>query len=181
MKTKQMIALGLRLALFVAVVVAMLSAVNYLTRDTIAERNRVAGETARSALLEGCSFVEVTDVALPEGTSVTAVYRGEKDGVVMGYCFDVTVKGYNEISMIVGVNVDGSVAGVKILSQSETPGIGSKAVDENGAYLPLFKTMDPEAVRNHFVSGATISSKGIWSGVNDAVTLFADLGEGKGE
>ena len=181
MKTKQMIALGLRLALFVAVVVAMLSVVNYFTRDTIAERQRVAGETARGALLEGCTFALVSDVPLPEGTTVTAVYRGEKDGALVGYCFDVTVKGYNEISMIVGVFADGKVAGVKILSQSETPGIGSKAVDENGAYLPLFQSMDLDAMRNNFVSGATISSKGIWNGVNDAVTLCDMLTEGKGE
>ena len=181
MNTKQMISLGLRLALFVAVVVAMLSCVNYLTRDTIAERERIAGETARSALLEGCSFAPEADVAIPEESTVTAVYRGEKDGALMGYCFDVTVKGYNQISMIVGISADGTVTGVKILTQSETPGIGSKAVDENGAYLPLFETMDPDSVRNHFVSGATISSKGIWNGVNDAVALFAQISEGKGD
>lgn len=180
MSTKQMFSLGFRLALFVAVVVAMLSCVNYFTRDTIAERERLAGESARSALLEGCTFAEQTDVILPENTAVTAVYRGEKDGTLMGYCFDVTVKGYNKINMIVGVTADGNVAGVKILSQSETPGIGSKAVDENGAYLPLFETMDLASVRNHFVSGATISSKGIWNGVNEALTLFSQLSEGRG-
>ena len=38
MSKNRMFSLGLRLALFVAVVVAMLAAVNVLTRDTIAER-----------------------------------------------------------------------------------------------------------------------------------------------
>lgn len=181
MSKNRMFSLGLRLALFVAVVVAMLAAVNVLTRDTIAERKRVAGETARSSLMAGCTFSQVADAELPEDTSVTAVYRAEKDGVFMGYCFDVSVKGYNEISMVVGVGADLNVTGVKILSQTETPGIGSKAVDENGVYLPLFKTVNVDAMQSHFVSGATISSKGIWTGVNDSVTLCSILMKEKGE
>ena len=180
MNGKQMISLGVRLALFVAAVVAMLSVVNFLTRDTIAERIRAEGEAARSELMQDCVFTEETQVEYPKDTSVTAVYRAEKDGVLMGYCFDVSVKGYNEISMIVGVSVDGKVTGVKILSQTETPGIGSKAVDENGTYLPLFAKKDLSEMQQYFVSGAAISSKGIWNGVNDAVELSKLLSEGKG-
>lgn len=180
MTTKNMFALAARLALFVAAVVVMLSLVNYLTRDTIAERKRLAGEAARAELMAECEFRQLTDVVIPENSEVTAVYRAEKDGTVIGYCFDVSVKGYNEISMIVGVNADLSVAGVKILSQSETPGIGSKAVDEQGAYLPLFRTQNLESVKSNFVSGATISSKGIWNGVSAAVDFCAEL-TGKGD
>ena len=180
MTTKKMFALATRLALIVAVVVVMLSLVNYLTRDTIAERKRVAGENARAALMADCEFKQMTNLEIPEDSGVTAVYRAEKNGTVMGYCLDVSVKGYNEISMIVGVNADLSVAGVKILSQSETPGIGSKAVDENGAYLPLFRTLSLENVKSNYVSGATISSKGIWNGVSAAVDFCAEL-TGKGD
>ena len=96
---KQHIALGLRLALFVAAVVAMLSVVNVLTRGTISQRQRLEGEVARSALMSG-TFTEMTDFTIPaeEASTVTAVYRAEQDGVVVGYCFDVTVKGYNKTS-----------------------------------------------------------------------------------
>ena len=180
MNKKQIVALGLRLALFVAAVVAMLSVVNYLTRDTIADRIRAEGEAARSELMQGCTFTEETNVPFPEDTTVTAVYRAEKEGVFVGYCFDVSVKGYNEIGMIVGVTADGNVTGVKILSQTETPGIGSKAVDETGSYLPLFAKHDIDSMQQYFVSGATISSKGIWNGVSDAVALCELLTEGQG-
>lgn len=180
MNGKQIVALGLRLALFVAAVVAMLSFVNYLTRDTIADRIRAEGEAARSELMKDCTFTEESDVAYPDGSSVTAVYRAEKGGILVGYCFDVTVKGYNEIGMIVGVSAEGNVTGVKILSQTETPGIGSKAVDENGSYLPLFSKHDLNSMQQNFVSGATISSRGIWNGVSDAVALCEILSEGKG-
>lgn len=180
---KQHIALGLRLALFVAAVVAMLSVVNVLTRGTISQRQRLEGEVARSALMSG-TFTEMTDFTIPaeEASTVTAVYRAEQDGVVEGYCFDVTVKGYNEITMIVGVNTDLTVTGVKILSQTETPGIGSKAVDESGALLPQFKGLSSRNLNSVAeISGATISSKAIKSGVASAVNVCSVILEGKGE
>ncbi|MBO5214272.1 MAG: FMN-binding protein [Clostridia bacterium] len=180
---KQYLSLGSRLALFVASVVLMLSLVNMLTRDTIAERQRIAGETARGELLSG-TFTEVTDFTIPEAEAktVTAVYRAEENGVVTGYCFDVTVKGYDEMTMIVGVNTDLIVTGVKILTQSETPGIGSKAVDENGAFLPQFKGLSSRNLDSvSIVSGATVSSVGIQSGVRSAVTVCSLILEGKGE
>lgn len=178
MTTKQMIGLGLRLAIFVAVVVAMLSLVNFLTRGTIAERNRQAGETAREALMKDCSFSQEKDLKVPEDSGITAVYRAEKDGILMGYCFDITVKGYNEISMIVGVDLNLTVTGVKVLSQTETPGIGSKAVDEDGIFLPQFENQPkPETVDT--VSNATISSKGIRQGVVDCVSFCEEILEAK--
>ena len=59
---KKHLALGFRLALFVAVVVAMLSVVNMLTRNTISERNRIAGEEARAALMDGTFSQVSTDL-----------------------------------------------------------------------------------------------------------------------
>ncbi len=180
---KKYLSLGFRLSLFVAAVVLMLSLVNILTRDTIAERQRIAGETARSALLSG-TFTEVADFAIPEeeAKTVTAIYQAEENGVVTGYCFDVTVKGYDEITMIVGVNTDLTVTGVKILSQSETPGIGSKAVDEAGSFLPQFKGLSSRNLDSvTAVSGATVSSVGIQSGVRSAVNVCTAILEGKGK
>ncbi len=179
---KKYLALGFRLAVFVAAVVAMLAAVNYVTQDTIAERQRIQGEIARSSLMEG-TFSPVSEVDFPEDlNSVTSVYRAEKDGLVTGYCFEVTAKGYNEITMIIGVNSDLTVAGIRILSQTETPGIGSKATDENGVFLPQFKGLTSRNLDTVVaVSGATLSSGGIRQGVADAVEACRLILEGKGE
>lgn len=180
---KSYLSLGFRLSVFVAVVVAMLSVVNMLTRNTIADRQRIAGQEARAALMSG-EFTEMTDFTVPEAEAgtVTAVYRGEENGTVTGYCFDVTVKGYNEITMIVGVNPDLIVTGVRILSQTETPGIGSKAVDESGTYLPQYKGLSSRNLDSVVtVSGATVSSEGIKSGVKAAVSVCSVILEGKGE
>lgn len=180
---KKYLSLGVRLSLFVAAVVLMLSVVNLFTRDIIVERQRIAGQVAREALLSG-SFTEMTDFVIPESEAkaVTAVYRAEQDGTVVGYCFDVTAKGYNEITMIVGINTDLTVTGVKILSQTETPGIGSKAMDENGAFLPQFKGLSARNLDSvTAVSGATVSSVGVQSGVRSALNVCSLILEGKGE
>ncbi len=180
---KKYFSLGFRLALFVAAVVAMLSVVNILTRNTIAERQRLAGQAARAELLPG-SFTQLSEdyISPSESGMITAVYQGEENGSVTGYCFDVTVKGYDTITMIVGVNPEMIVTGVKILSQSETPGIGSKAVDEQGAYLPQFKNLPSRNLESIIpVSGATISSKGIQSGVESAVRACEFILQGEGD
>lgn len=179
---KQIVSLSVRLALFVAVVTAMLSWVNILTRDIIAQRRAAEGEAARSSLMSG-TFVQL-DSEIPEEFSdeITAAYRAEKDGVFVGYCFDVTVKGYNEIQMIVGVFADGSVAGVKILAQTETPGIGSKVVDESGAYLPQFVNLPSSGIDSVVaISGATLSSEGVRDGVRVAAAYAAALSESEVE
>ena len=179
---KQILSLGFRLALFVAVVTAMLSGVNILTRDIISERQRAEGEAARSSLIAG-TFTQV-EGEIPEeyADEITGVYRADSEGTFAGYCFDVTVKGYNEIQMIVGVLPNGSVAGIKILSQTETPGIGSKVVDENGAFLPQFVNLpasNVDAVAG--ISGATLSSEGVRSGVRAAVAYASALLESEVE
>lgn len=180
---KKYIALGLRLALIVAVVVAMLSAVNVFTRDTIANRQALAGQTARSELFSG-TFVPMDSDVIPKefASTVTAVYQVEENGMVTGYCFDVKAKGYDTLTMIVGVNTELIVTGVKILSQAETPGIGSKAVDPEGAYLPQFKGLPSRNLDSVVsLSGATVSSQGIKAGVQSAVDVCTVILEGKGE
>ena len=180
---KKYFSLGLRLALIVAVVVAMLSAVNVFTRDTIATRQYLAGQAARSELFPAGTFTQLENSVIPKEfvSTVTAVYQVEENGTVSGYCFDVTAKGYDTVTMIVGINTELIVTGVKILSQAETPGIGSKAVDPEGAFLPQFKGLSSRNLDSVvMVSGATISSKGIKAGVQSAVDLCTVILEGRG-
>lgn len=180
---KNYLSLGFRLALFVSLVAAMLSVVHLLTKDAIADRQEKEGQAARQQLISG-TFTKMPQECIPaeELATVTAVYRGEENGIVTGYCFDVTVKGYNTIQMIVGINPDLTITGIKILSQSETPGIGSKAVDESGAFLSQFKGLSSRNLESvTMISGATFSSGGIRTGVESAVRTCRGILEGKGE
>ena len=80
--------------------------------------------------------------------------------------------------MMVGVDKNGAVLGVSIISHAETPSLGAVAAD---------KTSAGESFRNQFVgqsgtvtveaiSGATITSKAVAAGVDAALAFVAKLG-----
>ena len=66
-------------------------------------------------MLEGRAFAYFT------------AYASEAREVVRGYTFTAYGKGYSStIETIVGVDPDGSICGIKIVDQKETPGLGAK-------------------------------------------------------
>ena len=101
-----------------------------------------------------------------------------KDGNIIGYTVKVSPSGYGgEISMMVGVNADLTISGVKILSLSETPGLGAKAQDE--AFLPQFKGKNEKmALKKDItaITGATITSTAVTLGVKEAIGLVKNEG-----
>ena len=125
------------------------------------------------------------------------VYVASKGKDIIAYAIPVACEGYqSEIMLMVGVNADFSeILEVKVLSQSETPGWGSKIVNdpsnENNPcwFIDQFKGLkiDPEItyVKNvkstkdteiQAISGATISSAAIVrilnTGIKNAKTIL---------
>jgi electron transport complex protein RnfG len=62
------------------------------------------------------------------GASETLVYRARKAGEITAVAFKFTAPdGYSgAIDMIIGIDRDGNVLGVRVLSHKETPGLGDK-------------------------------------------------------
>ena len=179
---KKYLPLAWRLGLIVAVVVAMLSVVNHFTAPAIAEAEQAAGNAARAELIKDAEFEPLAADAIPAeyASSVTAVYQATANGTFAGYCMDVVTNGYGgEIKLVVAMNAELSVVGVKVISHGETSGIGSKAVDEAGALIPQFigKT-DRNLSEVQTISGASISSKAVVSGVRSAVEAGRLIKEG---
>ncbi len=80
---------------------------------------------------------QALNIVFPEGTIIkkqdaTAslpdpYWTGEKDGEIIGYAFKGSSKGYSsDIEFIVGVNPGGTIFGLTVLSQEETPGLGTR-------------------------------------------------------
>ena len=83
--------------------------------------------------------------------------------------------------MMVAMTEDKTVLGVKIVSMSETPGIGTKVDDAE--YLSQYAGADLSltAADVDVVSGATKSSKAVLNGVIDALeALNGHFGSGAG-
>lgn len=111
--------------------------------------------------------------------SVTALYRAaDGDGNPAGIVVTVSSAGYGgPIAAMIGIGADGEVRAVRILSQSETPGLGTKVAGEgflrafSGAKAGETLAVDKDGGRIAAVAGATISSRAVTKAVNTALAL----------
>ena len=125
------------LAVF-AICTTLLIAGTYLqTRDKIALQKRKAEEKALLQIVprerHDNSMLDDTLTVGPEATGLglsaeKRIYIARQAGEIVTVIIPaVAPDGYTgEIDLIVGVNSDGSVAGVRTLSHRETPGLGDK-------------------------------------------------------
>lgn len=123
------------LALF-AVVTALLLAGSYLlTKDRIANEVRKAEEKALLQIVPRERHDNsMLDDTLPIATDTLGlrnekrIYLARRGDQVVTAIIPVTARdGYTgDIDLIVGVNNDGSIAGVRALAHKETPGLGDK-------------------------------------------------------
>lgn len=125
-------------------------------------------------------------IAVPP--SVKNVYPATANDVTAGYAIAVSPKGYGgAISMLVGVGPDGSVAGVTILAMNETPGLGTNASSPTflGQYAGLFAEDAPAVVKTETgrkgdiqaLTGATVTSRAVTRGIDEALTIAQALKE----
>ena len=184
MKTESNVMYVVRLALtlfiIAGVVAAALAGVNAVTKPVIDELNAQKTQEAIEKVLPGGYDEEITDYADASGI-VSKVYKGAN-----GYALEVLPGGFdNTITMMVGVDFDGNVLGISIVSHTETAGLGAVAAANTSA---------GEAFRGQFVgqsgsvsvtkdggtldaiTGATITSRAICVGVNAALDCVGGLG-----
>ena len=184
MKTESTVKYVLRLSLIlfaIAGIMALaLAGVNSITAPAIEKLNAEKTQQANEAVLPGGFDEEIADYADATGL-VSKVYKGAN-----GYALEVKPGGFdNVITMMVGVDNEGKVLGISIVSHTETAGLGAVAAA---------KTSAGEAFRGQFVgksgavtvtkdggeieaiTGATITSRAICVGVNAALDCVAGLG-----
>ncbi len=152
------------LFLICAVVAGSLAGVNWITKDRIAAAKAEKTLAAIAEVLpdgESAAQIDFTD----DSGIVTAVYASEG-----GYAVKVTPNGFGgTIEMMVGLDKEGTVLGISIISHAETPSLGAVAADKGSkgqAFREQFAGWDGEL---DAISGATITSKAIASGVEAAV------------
>ena len=148
------------LVLICAIMSGLLALTNNITAPIIEEAERKANEAARLEVLPAADgFEELKAEGLP--AAVTGVYKASNGA---GYTFSITAEGYggkNTLKMAVGIDADGKITGTKVLSQSETPGLGAKIVTDAGfsAQFPGKDASYVSDIKNiDTISGATRSS-----------------------
>lgn len=171
------------LLIFGAIAGGVLAFSNSMTAPIIAERAKQESFGAYAELItEADNFAPIPEEKLAEimaeNTFVLEVFEAKKGEEVVGYAFRTKSAGYGgDIIIASGFNVDGTIAGIKVLENSETPGLGTKIADEDytSSYLgkssanDLVLAASPSADNEVLaLSGATISASGAMAGVNGA-------------
>ena len=175
MKLWESMRIALVLTLICAVIAGLLSVVNQLTYAKI-EENLEAER--REAIVSIFGADDVTyDPCVSVPASVEAVYVIRRGETPLGYCVNLNSGGFGgDINLMVGVGEDGKILGVSVVSMSETPGLGTK-VAESG-YLAQYigqgsdLSLDTEV---DGISGATVSSKAVLAGVNEAMDALIKM------
>lgn len=185
---REIIKLGLILFIITAIAASVLAVANNATSGIIAEVQEQENNKARQEVLPlAQSFVPLDEKEFEEivldNDKVKEIYMGNSgSGELTGYTIKTVSKGYGgEIEIITGISIDGKVTGMKVVSHSETPGLGANATKPEFQNQFLEKLTSPSIAvvksapkENEIqaIAGATITSKSVSDGVNIALDVF---------
>lgn len=164
-----------------------LAATYGVTAPMIVAQEQAAEEDALSSVLPGATSFEPADAEMLEAArkaageaAVLALYRASGDAGEIGWGLKVASRGYGgPITMVLGLDRDGKVLGLTILTMNETPGLGTRVQTEPGflqqfAALPAgFSEKDVRGL--DMISGATKSSRGVRASVEAAARIFEQV------
>jgi H+/Na+-translocating ferredoxin:NAD+ oxidoreductase subunit G len=123
-------------------------------------------------------------VADAQGRQVQ-VYRGIKEHQVTAVAFRIFGNGYaGEIELILGVDSDGKILGVRVLSHAETPGLGDKIEDRKSDWILGFDGRSLENTTStqwrvkkdggdfDQFTGATITPRGVVKAIHQGLEFY---------
>ena len=170
---KSILFTALSLFLICAVAAGALAYVNSVTAPTIAANNAAAADKARGEVLPAADGFE--EKTAPDGT---AYYVGKSGADAVGYVFTTAAKGYGgDVEIMTGIDAQGKVTGISILTINETPGLGMNA--KKDGFKDQFKGKSGELAVNKdggeivAITSATVTSRAVTKAVNEALALFA--------
>lgn len=164
--------LGGVLLIIAAIASGVLAYINGFTQPVIEENRRRAEEEARREVLPEAEVFEFVDADFP-------FYKAfDSEGDLSGYTFLAQGMGYSGvIQTMVGVNSDFTIKNIKIINQSETPGLGANCVrpeftDQFGNLSSEELVIDKEGGKIISITGSTITTRAVVNSLREAVSLL---------
>jgi len=143
--------------------VALLTATDAFTRETIEAQKQ---EEIKGMLTE--MFPDMSRFAFEDD-----IYTVYSDGDKLGYAFIAIGKGYSgDIEILVGLEDQATVKGIIIITQTETPGLGTRIAESFFADQFAGLTIDEVAFTEQggeidAITGSTISSTAVVKAIRD--------------
>ncbi|MEW8429340.1 MAG: electron transport complex subunit RsxG [gamma proteobacterium symbiont of Ctena orbiculata] len=174
---------------FSTLATALLVAGNIATRDAILERQKEdlldsLSQVVPQRRYDNDLLANPLEITGDNGKPVT-VYRGTVGSQVNALAWEISGQGYaGEIRLILGLDADGRVLGVRVLSHAETPGLGDKIEVARDAWILGFNGLslgDPPAKewavkkdggRFDQFSGATITPRAVVQAIKDGLAFL---------
>lgn len=180
---------GMLLGGFAFIATLLLVLGNLATRDAIEQRLR---EDLRASLSQVIpAHVHDNDLLqaplsfdTSDGRTLT-IYRGTRGARVTALAWEIVGQGYaGDIRLIIGLAANGEVLGVRVLSHTETPGLGDKIEVSRDDWILGFTglSLDNTPLADWFVkkdggrfdafSGATITPRGVVAAIREGLQFF---------
>jgi len=194
MSDQSIIKTGLTLAVIAAICTALVALTFQATRERIAANEKALLEQSLQPALAGTFYdsgVSESRLVLPPphglpGNDPAVIYRVFAEGEPVAALFAVTARdGFSgSIRVLVGIDVDGTVTGVRILQHRETPGLGDKIESARSNWVFQFdgRSMgDPVATGwaieidgGEFdqLTGASVTPRAIIKAIRDTLIYF---------
>jgi electron transport complex protein RnfG len=155
---KEIFKLALALMCFAAVACVGLAFVYASTEERIAANQTAKLNAALKDIFgEDAVFEEIAGPVAGAKSAVSfgGAYRAKKGNALAGIALNVSGQGFNDaISALVGVGIDGKIAGVRVLKNTDTPGLGANASS------PAYFVDKPENTRTFFGQFAGMAADG---------------------
>lgn len=181
----------------------LLGAVYEITKEPIKKQEEMAKQEAYKAVFADAesfeTYIGAEDADLAaylkengyEAQTINEVMRAlDASGNCIGYAFNLTTsEGFGgDITFSMGVQADGTLNGIEILTIGETAGLGMNATkdefknqfsNKNVEKFEVTKTGASSDEQIDALSGATITSKAMTGGVNAGLCAFSYVKEGE--
>lgn len=177
----------LTLLIVTAVGSAMVGGVYLLTKQIIAQSQVAKVDDAIKEVMPPLdNDPSITAMEFEMDGQQVNVYTVKNGGEPVGYAIETFSRnGFSgEIRLMVGILADGTINGVSVISQNETPGLGDKILRSKSDFSLQFEGRHPSdfrlAVKKdggdvNAITASTISSRAFTEAVYRAYELFLTL------
>lgn len=167
MSDQSIVKTGITLAVIAAICTALVALTFQATRERIAANEKALLEQSLQPALAGTFYdsgVSESRLVLPPphdlpGNDPAVIYRVFAEGEPVAALIAVTARdGFSgPIRILVGIGVDGTVTGVRILQHRETPGLGDKIESARSDWVFQF---DGRSMGDPIATGWAIEADG---------------------
>jgi len=170
------------------IVTALLAGVDQFTEPVISQHQVEEAEISHEHVFEDAvTFTDRSAELLKDHDDkrvVTVFDALDEDGKVIGVVLETLAAGYGgDVKVMTGISPELEIVGLEVVSNTETPGLGTKITEESfmGRFIGKtpgvkfsLKTEDSDMTHIDALTGATLSSRAVVNAVNSALDFASD-------